>query len=68
VISRYIFGRVDQQTADRIAEMERMIREIHSVLTEFRPVLDILKPGGGSSDLQRAGVLRSIRKARNGRP
>lgn len=43
----------------------KQVAEIHAELEEFRPVLAMFKPraNGGGSDLQRAGVLRAMRRA-----
>ena len=42
------------------------VREIHAELEEFRPILAAFKPGNGASDLQRAGILRTMRNAAKG--
>lgn len=56
---------LDHLQADLHA-VARQVREIHAELEEFRPILAIFKPGNGASDLQRAGVLRMMRKAAKG--
>lgn len=44
-------------------EISKMVHAMHAELEEFRPVLAMFKPGNGASDLQRAGVWRTMRKA-----
>jgi len=54
--------------AQRVAAMAAQVSEMHTELEQFRPVLRMFRPGNGTSDVQRAGVLKSIRRAaRDGR-
>lgn len=41
----------------------KMLADLHAELEEFRPLLRLFKPGNGTSDLQKAGVLRTLGKA-----
>lgn len=50
---------------EEVTAMARQVREMHAELEEFRPLLAMLKPNG-ASDLQRAGVLRALRKGARG--
>ena len=43
-----------------------MVHAMHAELEEFRPLLAVFKPGNGTSDLQRAGILNKMRKAAKG--
>lgn len=47
-------------------DIAKMVSEMHAELEEFRPVLAAFKPGNGTSDLQRAGIVNKLRKAAKG--
>ena len=47
-------------------DLTKMVTAIHAELEEFRPILAAFKPGNGASDLQRAGILRTMRRAAKG--
>lgn len=56
---------------ERLADIERkldavatMVSEMHAELVKYKPLLSLL--GNGSSDLQRAGLVRAMRKAARG--
>lgn len=40
----------------------KQVSEIHAVLEEFRPLLGVLRPGGAGTEVQRAGIARTMRK------
>lgn len=42
------------------------VDKLDAELEEFRPLLALFRPGNGTSDLQRAGTLRALRKAARG--
>lgn len=44
-------------------DIAKQVSEMHAELEKFRPVLNLFKPGNGTSDLAKAGALRSMRKA-----
>ncbi len=43
-------------------DIAKMVKEMHAELDEFRPILAMFKPGSGASDLQKAGVVRALRR------
>lgn len=58
-------ARLDHLQVD-LHEVAKLVHEMHAELDEFRPLLAMFKPGNGTSDLQRAGLLRAMRKAAKG--
>lgn len=55
-----------EQVARDASEVKLGMAALHAELDEFRPLLALFKPGNGASDVQRAGVLRAMRKAARG--
>lgn len=58
-------ARLDHLQVD-LHEVAKLVHEMYAVLDEFRPLLAVFKPGSGASDVQKAGVLRALRKAAKG--
>lgn len=50
---------------EALGAMAAQVSEMHAELEKFRPLLAMFKPNG-ASDLQRAGVLRALRKGARG--
>jgi prefoldin subunit 5 len=50
----------------KVDHIAAMVAEIHGELEQFRPVLRLLRPGNGISDVTRAGMIRGMRKAARG--
>lgn len=64
---RIYIGTVENQEPTQLDRIETMLTHLCAQLDRFRPILDMFAPGNGASDVQRAGVLRGMRKAaRNG--
>jgi hypothetical protein len=49
-----------------LTSVAAQVGEMHAELDEFRPLLRLFRPGNGASDMQRAGLARSLRKAARG--
>lgn len=60
-----IEGLLNHLLAD-VHALAPQVAEMHAELEEFRPLLRMFRPNGGASDLQRAGLLRAVRKAGRG--
>lgn len=45
-----------------------MVAAMHAEFERARPLLRMLAPGNGMTDLQRAGLARAVRKVRRGTP
>jgi hypothetical protein len=60
--------RVEQliENTEMLARMSAQVNEMHATLEQFQPVLRMFAPNGGASDVQRAGVLKTMRKAARG--
>lgn len=59
--------RVNDEDRAQLRELLDRVRKIDAELERFRPLLNLLAPNGGGTDVQRAGLARAFRKAaRNG--
>jgi hypothetical protein len=47
-------------------DIAKMVTAMHAELDEFRPVLALFKPGNGASAVQKAGVVRALRRGAKG--
>jgi hypothetical protein len=54
---------MDEKDREVLALIAARVEEMHATLQRFRPLLDLFAPNGHGSDLQRAGVLRTMRRA-----
>lgn len=52
--------------AGQLTAQGKLIAEMHAELETYRPVLAAFKPGNGTSDVTRAGLVRGLRKAAKG--
>jgi hypothetical protein len=44
----------------------KQVSEIHAELETYRPLLRMFRPGNGTSDVQRAGMVKALRRAARG--
>jgi hypothetical protein len=54
--------------AQQLHHVTARVDAMHAELERFRPVLRALAPGNGTSDLQRAGMIRGLRRAARATP
>lgn len=54
----------EEHVLTELHELLKLVRKLDAELEEFRPLLAMFRPGNGTSDLQRAGLVRTLRRAR----
>lgn len=60
----------EEHLLEDVHTIARQVHEMHTMFEKLRPLLAMFEPNGGASDLQRAGLARTVRKAarRGGQP
>lgn len=56
-------GDLERHLLEDMHAIGRMITELHQDWARWRPLLAVLDPNGAATDVQRAGLLRAMRKA-----